>query len=151
MKRLVILVVIVVAAASLALAQTQKGQKGNLEQAIRQLDSERIQALVRSDTAALDRIYSDDFVGIGIMGRVRTKAQLMSDLKSGDLKFNSAKPDDVQVRVYGATAVETGRATVDGRDRGQALPRDTRFTRVWVRQQGRWRLVAAHSSSAAKQ
>jgi ketosteroid isomerase-like protein len=51
------------------------------------------------------------------------------------------------VRVYGNTAVETGRSIMNGQDKGQTVPRDTRFTRVWVKQQGRWRLVANHYSS----
>ena len=70
-----------------------------------------------------------------------------SDLTSGDLKFQSITTDDVQVRVYGDTAVETGLSTMIGQDKGKTVPRDTRFTRVWAKQQGHWRLVANHYSS----
>jgi ketosteroid isomerase-like protein len=48
--------------------------------------------------------------------------------------------------VYGNTAVETGRSTMNGQDQGKTVPQHTRFTRVWVKQQGRWRLVANHYS-----
>ena len=75
------------------------------------------------------------------------KPQVILDFTSGDLKFQSITTDDVQVRVYGNTAVETGRSIMNGQDKGQTVPRDTRFTRVWVKQQGRWRLVANHYSS----
>jgi ketosteroid isomerase-like protein len=85
---------------------------------------------------ALDRIYADDFMGIGPSGTVRTKAQVISDFTSGDLKFQSITTDEVQVRVYENTAVETGLSTMSGQDKGKAVPRDTRFTRVWVKQQG---------------
>ena len=54
--------------------------------------------------------------------------------------------DEVRVRVYENTAVETGLSTMVGQDKGKAVPRDTRFTRVWVKQEGRWRLVANHYS-----
>jgi uncharacterized protein (TIGR02246 family) len=118
-----------------------------VEQAIRQLDNERIQAQIGADALALDRIYADDFIGVGPSGTVRTKAQVISDFTSADLKFQSITTDDVQVRVYGNTAVETGRSTMIGQDKGQTVPRDTRFTRVWVKQQGRWRLVANHYST----
>jgi ketosteroid isomerase-like protein len=50
------------------------------------------------------------------------------------------------VRVYGNTAVETGRSTMVGQDRGKAVPRENRFTRVWVMTDGRWQLVANHYS-----
>src|SRR2546429_7365070 len=91
--------------------------------------------------------YATDFIGIGPSGRVRTKPQVILDFTSGDLKFQSITTDDVQVRVYGNTAVETGRSTMNGQDKGKTVPRDTRFTRVWVKQQGHWRLVGHHHSA----
>jgi ketosteroid isomerase-like protein len=119
--------------------------------ALRQLDQERIQAQIGADAAVLDRIYAGDFIGVGPSGTVRTKTQVISDFTSGDLKFQSITTDEVQVRVYENTAVETGLSTMVGQDKGKAVPRDTRFTRVWVKQQGRWRLVANHYSSRIMQ
>jgi ketosteroid isomerase-like protein len=113
---------------------------------MRQLDHERIQAQIESDAAALERIYAADFIGVGPSGAVRTKPQVISDFTSGELKFQSITTDEVQVRIYGNTAVETGRSTMSGQDRGKAVPRDNRFTRVWVKQQGHWRLVLNHYS-----
>jgi len=92
------------------------------------------------------RIYADDFIGVGPSGTVRTKPQVIADFTSGELKFQSITTEEVQVRVYGNTAVETGRSTMIGQDKGKDVPRDTRFTRVWVNQRGRWRLVANHYS-----
>jgi len=119
-----------------------------VEQVIRKLDNERIQAQIHADAAALEQIYADDFIGVGPSGTVRTKAQVISDFTSGDLRFQSITTDDVRVRVYGNAAVETGRSTMDGQDKGKSVPHDTRFTRVWIKQQGRWRLVANHYSSS---
>jgi uncharacterized protein (TIGR02246 family) len=132
------------AATSIVLGQKQRAkrdQRRNVEQAIRRLDDQRIQAQVHADATALDRIYADDFIGVGPSGAVRTKPQVIADFTSGDLKFQSITTDEVQVRVYGNTAVETGRSTMTGQDKGKDVPRDTRFTRVWVNEQGRWRLV----------
>jgi len=123
----------------------------SVEEVIRKLDNERIQAQIHADALALDRIYADDFIGVGPSGRVRTKPEVISDFTSGDLKFQSITTDEVQVRVYENTAVETGLSTMVGQDKGKAVPRDTRFTRVWVKQQGRWRLVANHYSSRITQ
>jgi ketosteroid isomerase-like protein len=154
MRRTIVIAVLTLTAASIALGQKQSArpdQKKSVEQVIRQLDHERIQAQIGADRAALDRIYADDFIGIGPSGTVRTKPQVISDFTSGDLKFQSITTDDVRLRVYGNTAVETGRSTMDGQDKGKTVPRDNRFTRVWVKQQGRWRLVANHYSSLIRQ
>ena len=149
MRWILVIVVLTLTAASIARGQkqsTRRDQTRNVASVIRQLDQERIQAQIDADRAALDRLYADDFIGIGPSGTVRTKPQLLSDFTSGDLKFQSITTDDVQVRVYGNTAVETGRSTMIGQDKGKVVPRDNRFTRVWVKQQGRWRLVANHYS-----
>jgi ketosteroid isomerase-like protein len=118
-----------------------------VEQVIRKIDNERIQAQIHADVAALKQIYADDFIGIRPSGTVQTKPQVISGFTSGDLRFQSITTDDVRVRVYGSAAVETGRSTMNGQDKGNAVPHDTRFTRVWVKQQERWRLVANHYSS----
>ena len=130
----------------IALAACDKQVGESVEQSIRQLDNERIQAQLHADAVGLDRIYADDFIGVGPSGTVRTKPQVLSDFTSGNLRFQSITTDGVQVRVYENTAVETGVSTMVGQDKGKAVPRDTRFTRVWIKQQGRWRLVANHYS-----
>ena len=154
MRRTLVIAVLVLTAVSIVLGQEQsakKDQRKSVEQVIRQLDHERIQAQIGADAAALDRIYADDFIGVGPSGTVRNKAQVISDFTSGELKFQSITTDEVQVQVYGNTAVETGRSTMNGQDKGKAVPQDTRFTRVWVNQQRQWRLVANHYSSQLTQ
>src|SRR5215475_1085759 len=149
-----VIAVLALTVTSFALGQDRsvsKDQRSSVEQTIRQVDKERIQAQINADAVALDRIYADDFIGVGPSGTVRTKAQVISDFTSGDLKYQSITTDEVQVRVYENTAVETGLSTMLGQDKGKSVPHDTRFTRVWVKQQGRWRLVANHYSSRITQ
>ncbi len=153
-QTLIIAVLVFTAAASIALGQKQgarRDSKSSVEQAIRQVDHERIQAQIDADAVALYRIYADDFIGIGPSGTVRTKPQVISDFTSGELKFQSITTDDVRVRVYGNTAVETGRSTMIGQDKGRRVPHENRFTRVWIKQGGRWRLVANHYSPLISQ
>ena len=151
MRHIFAIAIVVFSAAINFSGQEQGGIKDpgrSVEQVIRKLDQERIQAQIHADAAALKRIYADDFIGVGPSGTVRTKPQVISDFTSGDLRFQSITTDEVRVRVYGNTAVETGRSTMNGQDKGKTVPRDTRFTRVWVKQHGRWRLVANHYSSS---
>ena len=150
MRKIFAIAVVAFSAAAIASGQKQdatRDSKTIVEKVIRKLDNERIQPQIHADTAALERINADDFIGVGPSGTVRTKPQVISDFTSGDLKFQSITTDDVRVRVYGDVAVETGRSTMDGQDKGKAVPQDTRFTRVWVKQKGHWRLVANHYSS----
>ena len=45
---------------------------------MRQLDNERIQVQIGADAVTLDRIYADDFIGVGPGGTVRTKTGVLS-------------------------------------------------------------------------
>src|SRR6476469_3700628 len=131
-------------------AQSPSQKESKVVEEIRKVDRERIQAQVSADRVALDRIYADDFIGIGPSGTLRTKKDVLSDFASGSLKFQSITTDDVQVRVYDNAAVETGLSTMKGQDAGNVVPEENRFTRVWIKQRGRWRLVANHYSNLAK-
>src|ERR1044071_5371430 len=142
MKPTPIIAVLLLSAVSTAIAQ-----QPSTEQAVQQQDQARIRAQITADTVALRRIYADDFLGIGPTGVVREKPAVIADFTSHALTYDSITTSDVRVRVYGNTAVETGRSTMVGVDKGKAVPRENRFTRVWVKQQGRWCLVANHYSS----
>jgi ketosteroid isomerase-like protein len=131
-------------------AQPQRQNQSGVIEEIKKIDRERIQAQVGADAVALDRIYADDFIGVGPSGTLRTKKDVLSDFKSGSLKFQSITTDDVWIRVYGNAAVETGLSTMKGQDAAKVVPEENRFTRVWIKQGGRWRLVANHYSNLVK-
>src|ERR1041385_7606627 len=106
MRTALFIAVLVLTVAPMGVAQ-KKDSRGShqtsVEEVIRKLDNERIQAQIHADATALDRVYAADFIGVGPSGRVRNKPQVISDFTSGDLKFQSITTDDVQVRVYGNT------------------------------------------------
>ena len=120
--RALFIAVLVLTVAPMGVGQTPSASGSDttsVEEAIKKLDNERIQAQIHADATALDRIYAADFIGVGPSGTVRTKPQVILDFTSGDLKFKSITTDDIQVRVYGNTAVETGRSTMNGQDKGK--------------------------------
>ena len=149
MKRTSIIAALVLSTVSSAIAQQQSSHTrdaASTEQAVQQQDQERIRAQITADSIALRRIYADDFLGIGPTGNARTKAEVIADFTTHALTYQSITTAEVRVRVYGNTAVETGRSTMVGQDRGKDVPRENRFTRVWVMTDGRWQLVANHYS-----
>src|SRR5437763_16890849 len=104
--------VLTVAPMGVGQKQSASGSHGtSVAEAIRKLDNERIQAQIHADATALDRIYAPAFIGVGPSGAVRTKPQGILDLTSGDLTFQSITTDDIQVRIYGNTDVESGAST----------------------------------------
>jgi len=149
MKRSVMMTSLLLLTAVSVHAQPPTQQKGVVQE-IQKVDRERIQAQVNADSVALDRIYAADFIGIGPSGTVRTKKDVLSDFASGRLKFQAITTHDVRIRVYGNAAVETGLSTMKGQDAEIVVPEENRFTRVWIKQGGQWRLVANHYSNLVK-
>jgi len=89
--------VLVLTVAPTGVEQTQSARSSHgtsVEEAIRKLDNERIQAQIHADATALDRIYAADFIDVGPSGTVRTKPQVILDFTSGDLTFQSITTED---------------------------------------------------------
>ena len=143
-----------VAASSFVFSQPARSganQKGNDEQAVRQLLNEVSAALGRADTAALDRIYADDYTLVNESGVLTTKAPRLAAIKSGELKYESVGFDEVNVRLYGNTAVATYRVTSKGQSKGQEIGGQFRATSTYVKIKGRWQLVAAQVTRITEQ
>jgi uncharacterized protein (TIGR02246 family) len=153
MKRVVIAAMLV-AAFSFVFSQATRSsanQKGNDEQAVRQFLNELYAALGRNDTAALDRIYADDYTFVNESGVLTTKAPRLAAIKSGELKYGSANFDDVNIRLYGNTAVATYRAIIKAQFKGQDISGQLRVTVTLVKIKGRWQVIAAQSTRISEQ
>jgi ketosteroid isomerase-like protein len=107
---------------------------------IRKLEQQRIDAGLRKDVAALEATTADDYLQLDMNGNVRDKVTQMKRIGSSEVTMDSNTLDDVVVRVYGETAVVTGRATAVGTIRGEPYPR-IRYTRVYVKQGTTWKVV----------
>ena len=154
MKRMLAVAALTMAASSLALGQTPgkkanySNQKGDsVEKAVMQMEEDLRVAISKGDPKAYGRIVGDDYVFTNQDALVRTKAQMVSAYESGSIKYESVKFDDMKVRSYGDTAVVTGRSTVKGMDNGKDIGGQFRYTRVYVKRQGRWQLVATQSTN----
>jgi hypothetical protein len=117
---------------------------------IRALEEERNQAIVHGDAATLDRMTSDDYTFITLRGELRTKAQIVKDFGSGAAKYQSREISDLNIRVYGNSAIVTGRATQKGMENGKDYSGDYWFTRVYVNQHGQWQTVALQTTLIQK-
>lgn len=144
--------IFVFAAFLLATASVVFGQaSGKAERELMKANQEYDEALVRGDAETLDRIYSDEFIYTTPDGEVRDKARQLAFTRAGDLRLESGRSDDVRVRVYGDTAVMTGRFTAKGKFRDRAIDIRERYTAVWVKGRGRWRLVAEQGNLIKQQ
>ncbi|MGH9840107.1 MAG: nuclear transport factor 2 family protein [Blastocatellia bacterium] len=114
------------------------------------VEKEFFTALIEANVETLDRVLADDFVLIDVMtGSEVAKSALLDVVGGGHLKFARIDRLEFRVRVYGTTAVVTGRTEMSGRFGGQPFGAGSRYTHVFVEQGGQWRMVAAQGTQIA--
>jgi ketosteroid isomerase-like protein len=132
------------------LAQSDEQSSGGTEQAVMRIERELLNAVLKGDASANERYLAGTYVFTGPDGSVEHKEQAIADLKSGDLKLKSASLDEAKVQVYGNTAVVTYSSRDKGTFKGKDISGTTRWTDVFVKQNGRWQLVASHGTMLPK-
>ena len=100
------------------------------------------EATLHRDADFSQRTLAEDYVAITPLGQVTTKQDSVSARKSGQLRYETVDVSDMVVRVYGDTAIVTARADVKGHQLGEDFSGPYRYTRVWVRRNGRWQAVS---------
>ena len=109
-------------------------------------------ALVAGDIKTLERVLSDDFIIIDVMGGSETsKPMILGAIGAGWLKFEAIKPVEARVRFYSETAVVTGRTQMQGELEGAPFEFNSRYTHIYAKQESQWRLVSAQGTQIARE
>ena len=131
-----------------AIAQTDPGKS---EAAIRQSIKELSVALGANNVSKLESLFADEYAFINPNGVLLTRSQSLESIQNGSVKFTSFNLEDLQIRIYGDTAVVTARATVKMTDRGTERVGISRNTMVFTIRDGAWRLVASQATPIKEQ
>lgn len=126
---------------------------------------ERHKAMIAGDTATVERLTADEYVQTDISGYVQDKSTWLNEyfrpiatlIKAGKFRWDTYEEKEVQIHMFGNTAVVTGSMALKGtgaKPSGHTLvesPETTftgtlRFTRVWVKRNGNWRLAALQNA-----
>jgi ketosteroid isomerase-like protein len=149
MKQVLLFVFLAASLATIAPGQetTRNQRGGDVEKQIAEIEHQRDQAIQDRDMSTLDRIHADDFTFVNTRGGILSKAEYLDEIRTGALKFLSFKQDDYHFQVYGEAIVLTGRSSgiVEYHGKVNQVPR--RFTIVYVKDHGRWRLATYHGTN----
>lgn len=117
-------------------------QTRTAKQQVAALEDSWIQAVIKRDAAAFNRLLHGDFVYTED-DRVYTRAQLIKEVTTGADTVTSGRNEDLTVRVHGDVAIATGWLVLAGRSGGKPFERRYRYTDTWVKVGSRWRVLAA--------
>lgn len=122
-----------------------------IETEVKKMANDGIAAILKNDTAALDKLWADNYMFIAQDGTVSTKAQRIESMKSGTSKIDTLSYDEMSVRsnADGTGAILVGRATVKGTNLGKPVDGQMRFTQVWTKTKDGWRSVSGQVTPIA--
>jgi len=101
---------------------------------------------VDRDAHAIAAMIGDRFVNTEFNGEVSNRSKFLADFAHPEFKPSLMKIDNVDVEVYGTTAIVTGDYHTKGVYNGKPYEHFGRFTDTWVFQDAKWLCVASHSS-----
>jgi peptidylprolyl isomerase len=115
-------------------------QSAGPESELKKLEREWFDAVVKGDAETLKRILADDFSALNNDGSFIDRTQITDT----SVKPDEIKTEEFKLRLYGNTAVVTGRATFI---RDQKPLRQSNYIEVWVKKAGaagrpRWQAVS---------
>lgn len=112
---------------------------------LRQLDRGIVTATVAQDTAWFEKHLGPDYVLTTSSGRMVNRADFIHSVPL--VKIDPYEPTEVVIRVYGDTAIITGRIVQKYSYNGERVEADLRYTDTWLRTKDGWKYAAGHASA----
>jgi len=103
-------------------------------------------AQIHGDKPALEDLLADDYVLVNTRGHRQTKAELIADYVKPGFKLEPFTVEEPVELVWSGGAVMGGVATLRGVDDGQAFEVRLRFSDIWAKRRGKWRVIYTHAS-----
>ena len=124
---------------------TATDDASNIEATILAIENDIMTAIKSKDVAALGPLLADDFVYRTHFGAEADKAAFVESIAQFPMTILSLRGEELNVNVYGETAVLTGVQVAEARPpEGETEESAVAFTDVFVRQDGRWLMVLAY-------
>ena len=111
---------------------------------VRALDFKLTEAYKQRKFDLLASLLDEDFVITFEDGSIYGKTGYISFSATTTIHVDLAEMSDVKVRMHGNTAILTGVYHEKGKDKDGPYDFHDRFTDVWMKSGGKWRLIASH-------
>ena len=116
-------------------AKTHRAPR-QVRQQIDDLEAQFRTATLTGDATLMDRLLSDDYVGISWTGQVNTKAMQLDRIRNRTVSLSRMDITDMKVKLLGSVAIVTCAATIEGNNDGSSMSGAFRYTRVYQRLPG---------------
>lgn len=104
-------------------------------------------ALLEGDWNALATLYADEYMLVRSDGSVLTKGEVLADLRTQQLSFESIEVSDEKLRIADSVAVLTGQSRTRSRHAGTLVQSCFRFIALYQEAPGGLKLLHFQSTS----
>jgi ketosteroid isomerase-like protein len=112
---------------------------------VTELEKKRFEAMVNLDFVALREMLGDDLRYTHSNGKFESKAEYLTEITDGTLRYQRMEPTEIDVRIFKKTAVVTGLVFVSVKQGDRIVESQLRYTDVWQKRSGKWQLVVWQS------
>ncbi|HEV7764515.1 MAG TPA: nuclear transport factor 2 family protein [Thermoanaerobaculia bacterium] len=119
------------------------------EAAVLQVTHDACRAYLEGDTRRMRELLTEDFTLTDPDGVITTRADDIAIAEKGSIRYEVFENYDMTVRLYGESAVVTGKTRVKGVAGTAQFSKVFQFTDTLVRRDGRWWFAASHISPLA--
>lgn len=117
---------------------------------IRLVEDQLRDAMLAGDVSALDRLIDDDLMFVSHLGRVVGKAEDLEMHRTKRLRITSMTPSDRRIQRLGDTTVVSVQMHTTAIVEGVNVEETFRYTRVWNRRPGGWKIVSGQMTIVAR-
>jgi ketosteroid isomerase-like protein len=118
----------------------------SIHKQVEALEMQWREAQLNNNVSDMEHLLADDYVGISANGTIESKSQALAVRQAGTLHITQLELSDLKVRIYGDTAVVTSRAELQGTNGQRDISGTYRYTRVYTRRLGQWKIVSFEAS-----
>ena len=147
--KLLLLALVVICIVTGSVSGQKSKQNDALDQSIRKLELAESEAVVRSDVAALEKLWAEDFTVNNPNNQIsRGRKGVIDRVRSGLLKYSSFVREIESVGFYGDTVIVIGLETIvpSGSSAAAGKTIRRRYTNIWMNRKGRWLLTVRHAN-----
>jgi len=132
-------------------AAENPADRAALEAELTAFNKQLTDAYQRNDAEAVNAMLSDDHVHINVFGWAMSKDVFLRDIRDGTLVFSRYETTELTWFIRGDTAIATGLIEAQATRAGNPVPSNQfRFTRIFVREDGAWRVLLFHNTIVGK-
>jgi ketosteroid isomerase-like protein len=117
---------------------------------VEQLEEQWRQAMLTDDVSSMDKLLSDDYLGVTAGGDMVTKMQQLDRMRNRQITVTKLDTSEVKFKLIGQIAIVTSLAQIEAVADGKQIDGGFRMTRIYQHlPSGAWKITSFESTKVA--